>query len=624
MVELHIDDLRGIRQLLSGGDVLPVTAVRKALDALPRCVLINGYGPTENTTFTCCHRITAAPPGRSIPIGRPIHNTTVYIVDQHMQPVPIGVPGELCTGGAGLARGYLNSPELTAEKFVPNPFSSDPGARLYRTGDLARHLADGTIEFLGRMDRQVKIRGHRVERGEIETALRSHPRIRDCAVIVRLGPDGDKLLVTYIVPEADAGLTPQDLRSFLGRKLPEPLIPSVFTMLPMLPLTPNGKLDQQALQALGDALPSSKINPAIPPRNPVEEGVARIWERVLSRKSVSIREDFFTVGGHSLLSLRLLAEIRNEFGVMIPARRLFETPTVEGLAACISEQATSSAPETSAWNFLVPIQRGEPSIPPLFLVPGGWGGEIEFLVYAEMSRHLDPSLPIWGFKARGAGSAESPHGSVAEMAADYLAELRAIQPHGPYFIAGECVGGVCAYEMACQLEQAGEHVALLMLFDTTVPAQSLVHEYLQTESQKTSAEAGDTGMQQRIRHHLDKMSSLSLGGKFGYLLKKATGRESTAAIAEAPSVEQYPRGQKEYPVTLMGHTLRPYRGTVTLLLDEESSRLHGTFGWENAGVGKLETHILPGDHISYIREQAPTAAAKMRELIERATAQTSS
>ena len=624
MVELRIDDLRGIRQLLCGGDVLSVTAVCKALEALPGCVLINGYGPTENTTFTCCHRITAAPAGRSIPIGRPIANTTVYIVDRHMQPVPIGVPGELCAGGAGLARGYLNSPELNAEKFMPDPFSSDPGARLYRTGDLARYLADGTIEFLGRMDRQVKIRGHRVEHGEIETVLRSHPGVKDCAVIARPGPDGVNLLVAYAVPKADAGLTPQDLRNFLARKLPEPLIPSAFTMLATLPLTPNGKLDQHALQAIDIARPSEKASEAISPRNAIEHGVARIWERVLSRSSVSVREDFFTVGGHSLLSLRLLAQIREEFGVKIPAQRLFETPTIEGLAACISEQATPSAPEAATWNFLVPIQRGESSVSPLFLVPGGWGGEIEFLVYAELSRHLAPSLPIWGFKARGAGSAEPPHASVSEMAADYLAELRAIQPHGPYFIAGECVGGVCAYEMACQLQEAGEHMALLMLFDTTVPAQSHVHEYLQNESLKTSAEVCETGMHRRIRHHLEKMSGLSIGGKFEYLLKKATGRESAIAIAEAPSVEQYPRGQKDYPVTLMGHTLRPYRGTVTLLLDEESSRLHGSFGWENAGIGKLETHTLPGDHISYIRDQAPTAAAKMRELIERATAQTPS
>ena len=624
MVESRIDDLRGVRQLLSGGDVLSVTTVRAALGALPGCTLINGYGPTENTTFTCCHRITSAPAGRSIPIGRPIASTTVYIVDRHMQPVPIGVPGELCTGGAGLARCYLNSPELSAEKFVPDPFSNEPGARLYKTGDLARFLADGTIEFLGRMDRQVKIRGHRVERGEIETVLRSHPGVKECAVVARRGPDGENLLAAFIVPKVDTSPFSSGLRDFLARKLPEPLIPSVFATLAALPLTPNGKLDQDALQTMDVAKASDKTSTTIAPRNAIEQGVARIWERVLARKVASVREDFFTVGGHSLLSLRLLAEIRNEFGIKIPARRLFEAPTIEGLAACISEQSKPSADKASAWHFLVQVQPGAPSATPLFLVPGGWGGEIEFLVYAELSRHLDPSLPIWGFKARGAGTAETPHKSASEMAADYLTELRAIQAHGPYFLAGECVGGICAYEMACQLEEAGEQVALLMLFDTMVPAQSLVHEYLQNESVKTSSEVPGIGVQQRIRHHWDKMRCLSLGGKFGYLLKKATRRESPAAISEVPTVEQYPRGQKEYPVTLMRHTLRPYRGTVTLLRDEESARLYGDFGWESESIGKLEMHTLPGDHISYIREKAPTAVVKVKELISRAVARTQS
>jgi thioesterase domain-containing protein len=234
---------------------------------------------------------------------------------------------------------------------------------------------------------------------------------------------------------------------------------------------------------------------------------------------------------------------------------------------------------------------------------------------------MDPGLPIWGLKARGAGTGEAPHPSVSEMAADYLREIREIQPAGPYFIAGECVGGVCAYEIACQLEDVGEEVALLVLFDTTVPASALVRDYMRRESRKRAAEFWQTRVHQRVRHHLGKLAGLSLREKVSYVLKKATGHERTKAADAAPIVEQHPRGQKDYPVTLMRHRLRPYGGKVTLLLDEESSRLYGNFEWDKAPVGQLETHILPGDHITYIRDHAQTAAAKVQELLNSASAQ---
>jgi thioesterase domain-containing protein len=255
----------------------------------------------------------------------------------------------------------------------------------------------------------------------------------------------------------------------------------------------------------------------------------------------------------------------------------------------------------------------------LFLVPGGWGGEIEFLVYGELSRQINPALPIWGLKARGAGTGEKPHTSVTEMAADYLREIRLIQPQGPYFIAGACIGGICAFEMARQLESAGETAALLVLLDTIVPADCHLNEYLTIEAERRKAEARGITMAQRVRHHLEKMAGLSMGEKLGYLFRKATRRGAPADAANAPTVEQHPRGQKDYPVTLMRYRLLPFGGKVTLLLDEETSRLYGTLGWETAPVSQLETHVLPGDHLTYIRENAATSAAKIRELIRQAS-----
>jgi len=317
-----------------------------------------------------------------------------------------------------------------------------------------------------------------------------------------------------------------------------------------------------------------------------------------------------------LLALRLLGEIRDKYGAEIPARRLFETPTIEGLAARLSEQARTLEP---AGNFLVPVQRGEPPAQPLFLVPGGWGGEIEFLVYGELSRQIDPTRPVWGLKARGAGTRDVPHASVNEMAADYLREIRRIQPHGPYLLAGECVGGICAYEMACQLENAGEQVALLVLLDTVVPTESHLNNYLDAEMRKRDAEAQQFSVHRRIRHHLDQMAGLSLGRKFGYVFNKAFRHENAEHRFNMPTAEHHPRGQKDYPVILLRHRLKPYSRTVALLLDEESSRFHGQLGWDKAGVAHVEPHVLPGTHLTYIRENGAAAAAKLRELLTQAT-----
>ncbi|RKH18898.1 amino acid adenylation domain-containing protein [Corallococcus sp. CA047B] len=323
--------LRPLRQLLVGGEALSVPHVKRALEVLPGVRLINGYGPTESTTFACCHTITEADGVTSIPLGRPIANTEAYVLDRHARPVPVGVAGELYLGGDGLARGYLNRPELTAGAFVPHPFSADPRARLYKTGDLVRVRPDGNLEFLGRLDHQVKLRGFRIELGEIEEQLGRHPSIREVVVLAREDVPGEKRLVAYLV--AHEGTLPGagELRSYLQGKLPEFMVPAAFVELPALPLSSNGKVDRKALPPpdLASADPERAF---VGPRTPVEETLVALWAELLSVPRVGVFDSFFALGGHSLLAMKVLGRVRTAFGIDVPLRALFEGPTTAALA----------------------------------------------------------------------------------------------------------------------------------------------------------------------------------------------------------------------------------------------------------------------------------------------------
>jgi amino acid adenylation domain-containing protein len=336
-------DLR-LRVLLTGGDKLH----RGPRRPLP-FQLLNHYGPTENTVVTTwapvdeLGEIEAAPP-----IGRPISNVQVYVLDPHLNPVPIGVPGELHIGGDGLARGYLNQPKLTAEKFIPRPFSPEPGARLYKTGDLVRYRADGQLEFLGRIDQQVKLRGFRIELGEIEAVLRQYCSVREAVVLAREDVLGDKHLVAYLVPHQQSASFVSELRSFLQEKLPEYMIPSTFVLLDGLPLTPNGKVDRRKLP-LSEQIRPEMERSCVAPRTPVEKMLAAIWVEILGLQQVGVEDNFFHLGGHSLLAMQLVSRIRNTLHVELPLRRLFESPTIVGLAQAIAglQEAQPASPTES-------------------------------------------------------------------------------------------------------------------------------------------------------------------------------------------------------------------------------------------------------------------------------------
>ena len=333
MVDECLEDLKPLRQLFTGGDVLSTTHVQKFVQEVENCRLINGYGPTENTTFTCCYPISKESPlDNSVPIGRPISNTQVYLLDEYLNPVPVGVRGELYIGGDGLARGYWQRPELTLEKFIPNPFGE---GKLYKTGDLARYLADGKIEFLGRIDDQVKIRGFRIELGEIETNLVQHPRVKETLVIARDSQHREQYLTAYLIPQDEQKLEIAELRQFLREKLPEYMIPSAFVFLDAFPLTPNGKIDRKALPDQDFA--ANRESEFIAPCNQIEIKLAQIWQEVFGIEKIGINDNFFTLGGHSLLATQVISRIRNRFQVDLPLRYLFESPTIGQLGEYLAK-----------------------------------------------------------------------------------------------------------------------------------------------------------------------------------------------------------------------------------------------------------------------------------------------
>lgn len=416
--------------------------------------LWNMYGPTETTIWSTCSRIASE--DEPIVIGRPIANTDIFILDELLQPVPIGVAGELHIGGEGLARGYLKRPELTAEKFIASPFAQDPEARLYKTGDLARYRPNGDIECLGRIDHQVKLRGFRIELGDIESALRQHGGVNDAVVVAREDTPGNKHLVAYFVPSQEAPPTVGELRGFLKEKLPEYMVPSAFVALEAMPLTPNGKVNRRALPAPEQTSLAPSENFAAP-RNDFEFQLATIWENVLGVRPIGIRHSFFELGGNSLVAVRLMQRIEQAFGKHLSIATLFQAPTIEQLSAILRQEGWSPA-----WSSLVPIQTGG-SKRPFFCVHGVGGNVLRFYGLAQ---HLGSDQPFYALQAQGLTANYPCHTRAEEMAAHYVKEMRSVQPEGPYFLGGYSFGGMVALEMAQQLIAQGEEPPLVILFDT--------------------------------------------------------------------------------------------------------------------------------------------------------------
>jgi amino acid adenylation domain-containing protein len=346
-LQLSTEEVKGMtRTFVIGGENLLAESLRLWRESASDTRLINEYGPTETVVGCCVYEVKAEDPlNGSVPIGRPIANTQLYILDEKLEPVAPGIMGELYIGGAGVARGYLNRPELTRERFLPDSFSGEKEARMYRTGDLARYREDGIIEYLGRADNQVKVRGYRIELGEIEAVLASCPAVQSCVVLAREDTPGDKQLIGYFVPRGDTSATVDEIQAFLRDKLPDYMVPAKFARLESFPLTHNGKVDRNSLPSPSSEEPRPNGNTALP-RTATEEKLAAIWRELFKTENIGINDDFFDLGGHSLLGIKVMSRIRDSFGVDLPVLSLFENPTIAGLATCLSEVGVTDTSST--------------------------------------------------------------------------------------------------------------------------------------------------------------------------------------------------------------------------------------------------------------------------------------
>ncbi len=490
-------DLATLREAIVAGEFCPPELVERHYRLLPECTLYNEYGPTEATVWSTVHRCQPGIVSQSVSIGKPIANVRTYVLDSERQPSPIGVPGELYIGGNGIAHGYLNRESETSERFIADPFSLAAGARLYKTGDRARHLPDGNLELLGRLDHQVKIRGVRIELQEIESVIAGFPGVRQAAVLVRQSAAREPELIAFVEPtrEQSSECDLEELRRFVSLRLPRAMMPSTFIRIDALPRTPNGKLDRQALPAT--SIPAPKK--AIQPRTAIELELCQIWERVLDRIDIGVTENFFDLGGHSLLAAKLLVRIEQELGKRLSLSDIFQAPTVRQMAATMSMQQRSEHHPA-----IIPVQP-HGAKRSLFWIRGG-----SFLL--PMSRILGPDQPVLGLHLPASDARKLPVPYKFEDIAEALiARLQEVQPEGPYALAGLCVNGVMAYEMARQLVEQGHEVELLALFDAQNPA------YYEDFSQ------GGGRAQWLFRKARYHWADLRRQGLYGYLGERAVG-----------------------------------------------------------------------------------------------------
>jgi len=589
------------RALIVGGEALLAESIDFWRAAAPATRIVNEYGPTETVVGCCVHEVSSTDPlSGPIPIGKPIANTTIYLLDGSLEPVPVGVPGEIYIGGAGVARGYLRRPELTAEKFLPDAFSSAAGARLYRTGDRARYLPGGTIQFLGRLDEQVKIRGYRIELEEIETTLTQHAGVKECVVLVDDQSERGKEIIAFVAPAKSAQTNQDQLRDFLRTRLPEYMIPAAFIVLDALPLTANGKVDRRALGNL--ALVGSQLPGAyLAPRNHLEEQLATVWRKILARDQIGVRDNFFELGGHSLLAVRLFAQIENRFGKKLPLATLFQAPTIEQLAHVLQE-TESQRP----WSSLVPIQPLG-SRRPLFCVHAG-GANV--LIYRPLSRHLGADQPVYALQAQGLDGRSEPLTRVEQMATHYIKEMRRLQPDGPYRLLGASFGGLVVFEMAQQLAAQGQSVELLAMLNTNCPVY--------TPLQKLRCHVGHFH-----ERGLRAYASSVLGALAARIWHRPRNDQTGVLDQELTNILET-REDKDDPLikTVFGilqasEAYVPkgiYPGKIIFFWAQEAERNFedNRTGWRRLAAGGFELHEIPGDH-GTMREE-PNIAVLVEKL----------
>ncbi|WP_437482994.1 amino acid adenylation domain-containing protein [Sorangium sp. So ce1014] len=594
------------RLLVLGGEALPFALIERIAALSGGCAVANHYGPTETTVGALVQPLGALRDRRgcaSVPIGRPLANAEAYVLDERLEPAPAGTVGELYLGGAGLARGYLGQPDLTAKRFVPHPFGV--GARLYRTGDRARYRPDGAIEFMGRRDHQVKIRGYRVEIGEIEARVREHPAVGQAVVVAREDGAGGRAIVAYVVPREGA-LDEAALRGFLRDRLPEYMHPSDFVLLHALPLTANGKVDRKALPSPA----ARRRREYVAPRTPVEEALARIWADVLGRPQIGVEDSFFDLGGHSLMAIPLMHRIQQALGGSLSLMAIFEAPTVAGLARLLADERPASS---------VVVLRAGGSRPPLFCVDSSG---LHVMAYQGLAAAMSEEQPVLGLDLGPSLAREAGALSLPRIVERLSREIRERQARGPYRLLGWSVGGVLALAVARTLEEQGERVAFLGLLDT----QPRTRLYA----------AGEPDVVEELAAYIDQGRGAELlalaPAELDALRERLKGLSDGDRVAEAVRWAQA-RGfaSSDIPPAAYHHRYALLRGAALLTNDlpprcvaapihawwsAETLAYHGgpPMDWQRITSGAVHTADLPGDHLAAV--QGADVHARVRAALE--------
>ena len=584
-----------LRALLTGGDRLHAHPARE----LP-FQLVNHYGPTENTVVSTVGTVAAPGPPRAPSIGRPIANHRLYLLDRDLRPVAIGIPGELVVASRALARGYRERPALSAKSFVPDPFADAPGSRLYRTGDIALYRVDGTVEFVGRVDHQIKIRGYRIELGEIEQALDQHPAVRQAVVETREIETGDQRLVAYVVPERPETATAEELREALGQVLPSYMVPTAFVLMDALPLNANGKVDRRALPAVDGPLETQRQR--IAPRNAVEMQLVQIWEKVLGVRPIGVRDDFFDLGGHSLVALPLMEAIHQRFDQKLPLSLLLQGGTIERLAESLKPSS-----DTRAESPMVALQP-DGQHPPLVLVHPGSG---EVLCYRELADRLGADRATHALEDPGLHGLWRDSIPIPDMATHYVEALRALQPSGPYLLAGLSFGGIVAFEMAQQLTRQGADVALVALLDAGEPIRTGRRLLAQSDARLISALAREGGLELAE----DELDDLEPEQQYELILERMRRAGVATTGLGIPwirsTLEQFKARIQvtgDYRPEVYGGRLALFRATGNELGADEfeapgtDDAQDPAQGWQDHAERPIEVYFTPGNHATLCAE----------------------
>ena len=624
-------DFPRIRLIVLGGEEVnraDVELYKKHFSG--NCLFVNGLGPTEATVSlqNFIDKQTDVS-GESVPVGFPVDATEVLLLDEAGQPSEIF--GEIAIKSAHVALGYWRNPEATAAAFSngagatalshPRVAHATGSMRVYRTGDMGRRLPDGSIKFEGRKDFQIKIRGIRVELGEIESALAQYPEVRESVVVAKENAAGDKQLIAYVVPREQASIN-DELRDFLKQKLPEYMVPSSFVLLDSLPLTPSGKLNRRVLPEPDD-FANTEAKTCAAPSTAVEASLADIWADLLGMNEVGVNDDFFELGGNSLLAVSLFSEIEKRFGKLMLLSTLFQAPTIARLAAILQKDLTPQ------WSSLVAINAVEPahghsSKPPFFCVHALGGNVLE---YYSLAHHLGKSQPFYGLQSAGLNGKHAPHTRVEDMAAHYIKEMRELQPAGPYFIGGRSLGGMIAFEMARQLRSQGQEVGLLALLDTYPSG------YAKLLQDQTTLRARFDRAASRTKAHLANLNSLSLPDKLMYLVAKSkfAPRKMKSQMWRRvySSYENFgrplPRALQDIEelnsLAVREYVPQVYDGHVTLFWASNDLRATVNFveGWRALAGGGIDVHEIPGNHLDIVKEpHVAELASKLQSCLDRA------